>query len=94
MNESLQLGGGLGAISGVAAIYAGHSAAGGKPPGGAITLGAGIGMGVGLLTSYLVHRRVEADRLDYEINQTEMHFGDLPPSPFIVPKMLKNGGKR
>lgn len=94
MNESLQLGGVLGAVSGVAATYAGFSAAESKVPGATISLSAGIGLGVGLLTSYLVHRRVEADRADYDTDQTEMHFGDLPPSPFIVPKMLRKGGKR
>jgi|GEM_PF-1433938 len=94
LNESLELGAGLGAASGAAAAFASYSSLGAKPPGGAVALSAGVGLGVGLLTSYLVHRRVETDRTDYEADQVEMHFGDLPPSPFIVPKALKKGGKR
>ena len=94
LNESLQLGGSLGAASGAAATYAAYSAQGHPPPGGALAMSAGIGMGVGLLTSYLVHRRVESDRADCEAEQTEMHFGDLPPSPFVVPRIFRKGGAR
>ena len=46
-------------------------------------LGAGIGLGVGLLTSYLLHVQVE-DRLSgqrYEEDE-RLRFGDLPPNPF------------
>ncbi len=94
LNESLELGAGLGAVSGAAATYVSYSTTGRSPPGGGITLGAGVGLGIGLLTSYLVHRQVGADRADCEADQVEMHFGDLPPSPFVIPKALKKGGKR
>lgn len=89
LNESLQLGFGLGGVSGGAATYAGFRAGGRPPTIGSVAFGAGVGATLGLLTSYLVHKRVEEDRGDCQMEQTEMHFGDLPPSPFIVPKPRK-----
>lgn len=46
-------------------------------------MGAGIGLGVGLLTAYLLHNQVE-DQLNskqYEDDE-RLRFGDLPPNPF------------
>ncbi len=46
-------------------------------------LGVGIGLGVGLLTSYLLHDHVE-ERMSasrYEDDE-RLRFGDLPPNPF------------
>ena len=92
MNKSLQLGAGMGAATGAAATYAGlHSA--GKSSSQDVALGAAIGMGVGLITSYFTHKEVEKDRELYRSNQTEMYFGDLPPSPFVIPKYKKKGGR-
>jgi hypothetical protein len=48
--------------------------------------GAGIGLAVGLLTSYIVHGKIADDRNTANQNGTEMYFGDLPPSPFVFPK--------
>ena len=46
-------------------------------------LGAGIGLGVGLLTSYLLHDHVEERMSTQRYEQDErLHFGDLPPNPF------------
>jgi hypothetical protein len=87
INDSLQLGATAGFASGAVATYAGYSAGGTKPNLETVAMGAGIGMGLGLLASYLVHRSVEEDRAQYSSDQTEMHFGDLPPNPFLVPKM-------
>jgi hypothetical protein len=46
-------------------------------------LGAGIGLGVGLLTSYLLHGHVQDRmRLMEERNDERLRFGDLPANPF------------
>lgn len=95
LNDSLELGAGMGGLIGGGVTYAGFSAGGKSPSLGMVAIGAGIGTGLGLLTSYLTHRQVESERLSFQSDQTEMHFGDLPPSPFVVPKMLpKKGGAR
>ncbi len=46
-------------------------------------MGAGIGLGVGLLTSYLLHDHVE-ERLEVQRYEQDerLRFGDLPPNPF------------
>lgn len=94
LDDSLQLGAGLGAASGVAATYAGYSAAENTPSFETVAAGAGIGLGIGLITSYFAHKKLAEDRLANQADQVEMHFGDLPPSPFIVPKMNPKKGAR
>ena len=94
LNESLQLGATTGFVSGAAATYAGYSAGGTKPNLESVAMGAGIGMGIGLITSYLVHRTVEEERAQGTFDQTEMHFGDLPPNPFVVPRLIKKGARK
>lgn len=94
MNDSLKLGAALGAVTGAAATYSAQSATGGPVSGENIALGAGIGLGIGLLTSYVVHRQVESDRQSTDSQYTEMHFGDLPPSPFIMPRVNNKKGGR
>jgi hypothetical protein len=86
LNESLELGAGMGAATGLAAAFAGHAGTGRGASAEEAAIGAGIGMGLGLLTSFLVHGSVEERRQSLQLDQTEMQFGDLPPSPFIVPK--------
>ena len=94
MNDSIQLGAGMGALTGGAATYAGYSAGGKSPELGTVAMGAGIGAAVGMITSYFTHKKVDEQRQSYMTDQTEMHFGDLPPSPFVVPrKTFKKGGK-
>jgi hypothetical protein len=85
MNESVQLGATIGTLTGASAAYAGHVGAGSKTTLGDIAIGAGIGTVLGVITSYLVHGSVEEKRASLLSDQTEMHFGDLPPSPFIIP---------
>ncbi|USN47069.1 MAG: hypothetical protein H6626_12885 [Pseudobdellovibrionaceae bacterium] len=92
MNKSLQLGATMGAATGAAATYPGQHSAG-KHKGQDVALGAAIGLGVGLITSFFTHKEVEEDRELYRSSQIEMHFGDLPPSPFLVPKYKKKGGR-
>src|ERR1700692_213179 len=90
LNESMQLGAGLGALSGASATYAANSSPDNAPSFDKIASGAAIGLGVGLITSYLVHNSVEADRQNYS-QQPEMYFGDLPPSPFIFSNSQRKG---
>jgi len=77
-----------GALTGAAATYAGNSASGRNPFIEEVGLGASIGLGIGLITSYFVHQQVAEDR-DEMSRQTEIYFGDLPPSPFMIPLMEK-----
>jgi hypothetical protein len=39
-----------------------------------------------MLTAYLTHKQLEEQRHSDQADSIDMHFGDLPPSPFIVPK--------
>lgn len=93
MSESLQFGSGVGAMTGGIATYAGHKRAGHLASAEELALGASIGLGVGLLASYLTHKNTVEDRSSYQSDQTVMHFGDLPPSPFILPSTKKKGAK-
>jgi hypothetical protein len=94
MDQSLQLGVGLGATTGAVATYGGYSAGGESPSLSTVAIGAGIGAALGLITSYFTHKSVVEDRKEYESDQIEMHFGDLPPSPFIVPKNQSKKGSK
>ncbi len=94
INDSLQLGATAGFATGAAATYSAYSAAGANPQLKDVAMGAGIGMGIGLIASYLIHRSVEEERQLNQSDQTEMYFGDLPPSPFIVPKPLRKAVKK
>jgi hypothetical protein len=94
LDKSFQLGGILGATTGAVATYAGSSAGGGSANSQEVAIGSGIGFAVGLLTSYWIHESVVSERAD-EAADTELYFGDLPPSPFILPqKKPKKGGSR
>jgi hypothetical protein len=93
LDQSFKLGAATGALTGAAAIYAGYSASGHPPTLQEVGIGASIGLGLGLITSYFVHQQVAQDR-DDAIKQTEIYFGDLPPSPFVIPQpKLKKGGR-
>ena len=92
MHESLQMGAALGALTGAAATYAGHSGASSKPSHEDVGLGAGIGIGLGLIASYFTFKSVDGHRRDNQAYQTEVYFGDLPPSPFLIPKQNQKRG--
>ena len=94
MNDSLTLGASLGAATGAAATYIGYSAGGQSPALETVVVGAGIGTALGLITSYFTHKKVEEDRASYKSDQFEMYFGDLPPSPFIIPQSVTKKGSR
>lgn len=85
MSESMQLGASMGGATGIAAAFAGRAGTGNSASFNDIAIGAAIGTGFGVLTSYLVHNSVEERRQSIGAEQTEMHFGDLPPSPFVLP---------
>lgn len=95
LNDSMTLGAGIGTVAGGAATFVGQVTSEGHSTSyGKVMLGAGLGMAAGLITSYFTHKSVEDKRAACMADQTEMHFGDLPPSPFIFPKTLpKKGGR-
>ena len=80
LNDSMTLGGGLGAASGVAAMYAANPRASAQD----VATSASIGLGIGLITSYLTHKHIEKKR-ESNPPETNFYFGDLPPSPFVTP---------
>lgn len=95
MNQSLELGATMGAASGIASAYAGSIGQKEGPTFSTVAIASGISMGIGMLTSYFVHKSVEEDRASSQADQIDMNFGDLPPSPFIIPKQKqsKKGGR-
>ncbi len=94
LNESMQLGAGIGALTGIAAVSAAGDMAGKNPTDDQKLTAASAGIVLGLLTSYLVHKNIEEKRDDLLQMGPELHFGDLPPSPFIMtPMKKKKGGK-
>lgn len=92
LGESMQLGASMGAVGGAAALYSSQRSVGQEPTLESVGSGALIGLGVGLITSYITHKSTEENR-QYTSNQPEMYFGDIPPSPFVLPKTPKKGGK-
>jgi hypothetical protein len=93
MSQSLELGASMGFTMGALSTYSAHSSVGSKANLEQVAAGAGIGLGLGLLVAYLTHNSVQEEREQYSTDQTELHFGDLPPSPFLIPKAKKKGGK-
>lgn len=91
LSESVQLGSSIGALSGAAATYTAHQSAGEKPSAETVATGALIGLGLGLITSYIVHKNIH-DETSFSIGEPEIYFGDLPPSPFIFQKNQKKRG--
>lgn len=86
MKESLQLGAGMGAVAGASATFAAEQSMGRAPDLQSVAIGTGVGLGLGLLTSYLTHKSLANEPRPYSESETpQMHFGDLPPSPFIMP---------
>src|SRR5262245_46250653 len=93
MRESITLGTGMGAAAGGAAAFAGLSAAGQPMSVEQLALGMGMGAGIGAITSYFTHKETEASWRNTYSRDVEMHFGDLPPNPFMLPRNL-NGSRR
>lgn len=94
LDQSFRLGAATGALAGASATYASERATGRSPSLEDVGFGASIGLGLGLITAYFVHQSVVEHREDTE-RQTEIYFGDLPPSPFVFPNSNpKKRGKR
>lgn len=94
LNDSMMLGATVGALTSVAAISDASNKTGQNVSNDELASGAGIGIALGLITSYLIHKDVIEKRGDVYQNLPEIHFGDLPPSPFIMsPAIKKKGGK-
>ncbi len=94
LNESLQFGAGMGAVAGAASSYTAYKSSGRDPKLEDVAIGAGVGLGLGLITSYLVHKSLAEEPRPYSENETpQMHFGDLPPSPFVMPLVSPRRGK-
>ncbi len=74
LDQSFRFGAVTGALTGAAATYAGHGASGRNPSAEEVGLGASIGLGIGLITSYFIHQQVVEDR-DEMSRQTEIYFG-------------------
>ncbi len=95
LSESLTLGGtagaGIGAYTGALAYSGPKHEARAKN----IAISASIGLGVGLLSSYLLHgvvdERVKTEAAD--LRRTEVYYGDLPPNPFQLQPLKKKGGQ-
>jgi len=93
LNDSLKLGAATGAFTGAAATYAAQRGAGQPGTLEDAAVGASIGLGLGLVISYFMHEEVTESRTAFA-RETDMYFGDLPPSPFLVPKAnSKKGGR-
>lgn len=93
LDQSFRLGAATGALAGAAATYAAGSTSSKPPTLEDVGVGASIGIGLGLITSYFVHEAVVSDRED-SAKQTEIYFGDLPPSPFVIPNQNNRKGAR
>ena len=84
LNDSLKLGAATGALVGAAATYGAQRGAHQTGTLEDAAVGASVGLGLGLIVSYFVHQSVVEGRAS-NLRETEMYFGDLPPSPFVIP---------
>lgn len=94
LNESIQLGAGVGALTGLAAVSVAGDMAGKNLSDDQKITAASAGIAIGLLTSYLLHKNIEEKREDFLQSGLEIHFGDLPPSPFIMTPIKKKKGDK
>lgn len=95
MGDSLALGAGMGAATGLASTHIAFNATTGSGTSfDHLAVGAAIGASVGLLTSFITHKKIEETRKDTWQAETDIQFGDLPPSPFAFPKNSPRKGGR
>ncbi len=89
----------LGGASGVAiGAFTGSAARYGDNPSSQVTntlIGAGLGLGIGLLASHLLHVNVEERISSNQYEEDErIRFGDLPPNPFSPANQINPQYKR
>jgi hypothetical protein len=93
LDQSFRLGAVTGALTGAATMYAAGNTSGRPPTPEEVGTGASLGLGLGLLAAYFIHEQVLEDREGFS-RQPEIYFGDLPPSPFLIPQpKSKKGGR-
>ena len=93
LDQSFRLGAATGALAGAAAKFGSEKGSGRDPSMENVGIGASVGLGIGLIAAYFVHQSVVEDREEAS-RQTEVYFGDLPPSPFVFPKSNPKKGNR
>jgi hypothetical protein len=94
LSESMRLGAGVGALTGIATVTTASNLAEKNVSEDQKLHAASVGIALGLLTSFLLHKNIEEKRESFFQSGPEIHFGDLPPSPFIMtPNRKKKGGK-
>ena len=93
LDQSFKLGATTGALVGAIATYGAERAKNIESPSAKdVGIGATVGLGLGLVTAYFVHQAVAEERAAYT-KDTEVYFGDLPPSPFVIPANINKGGQ-
>ena len=93
LNDSMILGATIGLVTSIGATSAANNKTGHNVSDKELSSAAGIGVALGLITSYLIHKDVAEKRNDSYL-LPEIYFGDLPPSPFIMtPSRNKKGRK-
>lgn len=89
LNDSIKLGSFLGASIGATTTSIAYQQA--QIPSEKSTLtGATLGLATGTLLAYIIHKESKKERVSIH-NEPELHFGDLPPNPFIFDKIRKKG---
>jgi hypothetical protein len=87
LDKSFQLGGLTGSAVGASAAYLGSASQGSNPDLQEVAIASSVGFGIGLIASYFIHQSVIQEREALR-QDTELYFGDLPPSPFLMPSSL------
>jgi hypothetical protein len=93
MSRAMELGGAMGAASSAIAVSWERASGGDRSPKGDILVASSIGLGVGLMAAYLIQKSSE-EHIASSAPEVDMHFGDLPPSPFLFPTTSKKGASR
>lgn len=91
LDQSFQLGAATGALTGATTSLIANSGNGKTAEPETVAIGAAVGLGLGLFVSYFIHEQVVRDRED-AAPCADIYFGDLPPSPFVIPQQNRKKG--